>query len=325
MRRPVGDEIEFDVADDNEDGYESDEFIDPLLRSESQQQQNKLRGSVPLMSPISLTRPRPIVNTAQPFVPSTTAASRAPSATPSRPFLTGGRGTLATPASNVFKPTQPRRQPVQPSTIYQATANESFQTPDLPLARKAGFSTASESVKHYPGGPPKHASSNTAARAPSTAFSDKLANLDAMVQSLVSNMERLFVQSRTSAGLETQIHSLVEQNEVLRETVEEQRAEIDELKNTVNAQSTSLDELLTLIKDRRTMDNLGPSTKSVDKATKAVRDNVFNVSNPSTSSSILCTHYSFRLLLDIHFCMPWVFQIQNRLQHWHHSRKVPSG
>ncbi|KAG1719174.1 hypothetical protein EDD22DRAFT_940257 [Suillus occidentalis] len=167
------------------------------------------------MSPISLIHPRPIMNTAQPFVPSTTAASCTPSATPPRPFLTGGCGTLATPASNVFKPTQPHWQP------------------------KAGFSTASEYVKRHPGGPQKHASSNT-------------------------------------AELKTQIHSLVKQNEVLRETVEEQCAEIDELKNTVNAQSTSLDKLLTLIKDHRTMDNLSPSTKSVDKATKAVCDNVFN-------------------------------------------------
>jgi regulator of replication initiation timing len=151
-----------------------------------------------------------------------------------------------------------------------------------------------------------------------------LADLDALVQNLASSMERLTVQSRTSAGLETQLHSVVEQNEVLREMVEEHRAEIDELKNTVNAQGTSLDELLTLINDHRSLDTLGPSTKSVNKATKAVRDNVFNVSDAGTFHSI-CTHYFFRLLSDTHFCTPWVYQIQNRLQHWSHSSKIPSG
>ncbi|KAG0705930.1 hypothetical protein DFH29DRAFT_872680 [Suillus ampliporus] len=308
MGRP-GDGYEIglgDAADADEDEYDLDTPIDPILRNDSQQRQHEQQDFIPasednrkqpssssLMSPISLTRPRPQVNPAQPFIPSgrtsTAAASRAPSVTPSRPTSAvpsmrgstplsdafGSRGTLATPASSVFKPTQ-RRHPVQPSKTSQATANQSFRTPDLPLARRAGFSTASDSVQRHPGGPPKQASANTAARAPSTAFSDKLADLDALVQNLASSMERLTVQSRTSAGLETQLRSVVEQNEVLREMVEEHRAEIDELKNTVNAQGTSLDELLTLINDRRSLDILGPSTKSVNKATKAVRDNVFN-------------------------------------------------
>ncbi|KAG2143584.1 hypothetical protein DEU56DRAFT_754407 [Suillus clintonianus] len=306
MGRP-GDGFELgDAADADEDEYDSDAPIDPILRNDSQHRQHEQQDFIPasednrkqpssssLMSPISLTRPRPQVNPAQPFIPSgrtsTAAASRAPSATPSRPTSAvpsmrgstplsdafGSRRTLATPASSVFKPTQ-RRHPVQPSKTSQATANQSFRTPDLPLARRAGFSTASDSVQRHPGGPPKQASANTAARAPSTAFSDKLADLDALVQNLASSMERLTVQSRTSAGLETQLHSVVEQNEVLREMVKEHRAEIDELKSTVNAQGTSLDELLTLINDHRSLDTLGPSTKSVDKATKAVRDNVFN-------------------------------------------------
>ncbi|KAG1842977.1 hypothetical protein DFJ58DRAFT_731791 [Suillus subalutaceus] len=252
-------------ADEPEDEYDSDALIDPILRNDSQRRQHKRQDSIPasednrrqpssssLMSPMSLTCPRPPVNPAQPFIPSgrtsTAAASRGPSTTPSQPASTvpsmrgstplsnafSSHGTLATPASSIFKLTQ-CQHPVQPSKTSQATANQSFQTPDLPLALRAGFSTASDSVPRHPGGPP-----HTAARAPSTAFSDKLANLDALVQNL------------------------------------EHHAKIDELKNTVNAQSTLLDELLTLINDRCSFDILGLSTKSVDKATKAVHNNVFN-------------------------------------------------
>ncbi|KAG2029905.1 hypothetical protein BDR03DRAFT_1096178 [Suillus americanus] len=58
--------------------------------------------------------------------------------------------------------------------------------------------------------------------------------------------------------------------------IEEHCAEIQWLKSTVNAQSSSLHERLTSINDRRNFDIVGPSTRSVDKAAKAMHDNGFD-------------------------------------------------
>ncbi|KAG2123994.1 hypothetical protein DEU56DRAFT_923703 [Suillus clintonianus] len=208
------------------------------------------------------------------------SASRAPASAPSRPVSTSIRGPtpdavtasrtrLVTPSTtgSAFEPTSRRlgAPPLKPS----ATSSQ-FRTPDIPPVRRAGFSTSTEPSQRAA------ATSLSSSRVTSAAFTDKIANLDTIVAQLSEKVDRLTLQSRESAEIKPRIEELTQENNMLRATVEDHRAAIHELEATVDAQSASLEELLTLINGLRSAGATPPTVKSVDKATKAVRDNVFN-------------------------------------------------
>ncbi|KAG1729631.1 uncharacterized protein EDB91DRAFT_1085665 [Suillus paluster] len=113
-------------------------------------------------------------------------------------------------------------------------------------------------------------------RVPSTAFVDKLANLNMIIVQLADKFDRLALQSRDSVEFKPQIEELTQENHTLRATVEDHHAAIHELQTTIDAQSTSLEELLMLTDKLRSSGNALPTVKSVNKATKAMCDNVFN-------------------------------------------------
>jgi hypothetical protein len=104
---------------------------------------------------------------------------------------------------------------------------------------------------------------------------DKIANLDTIVAQLSEKVDWLTLQSRESAEIKPQIEELTQENNMLQATVD--------------AQSASLEELLMLINGLRSAGATPPTVKSVDKATKAVCDNVFNVSSCMTFINI-CTY-----------------------------------
>ncbi|KAG2051420.1 hypothetical protein BDR06DRAFT_973744 [Suillus hirtellus] len=111
---------------------------------------------------------------------------------------------------------------------------------------------------------------------PSDAFTDKLANLDTIIAQLLEKVNRLTLQSRDSVEFKPWIEELTQENHMLQVTVEDHHAAIHELEATVDAQSATLEELLTLIEGLRSAGTALPTVKSIDKATKAICDNVFN-------------------------------------------------
>jgi hypothetical protein len=252
-------------------------------------------NSSAMLSPISsrlLPHSRPL---ASPFIPSgrTAITSLHVSATPSsRPasagsFLRGStpssdaigsRASSVTPASSVFELTH--RPSVHPAKKNNQLA---FRTPELPTTHpsRAGFSTGNEVVQRRPAasGTTNQQSATAFAnpRVHTTVFSDRLANLDSTVLDLAAKVDRLSLQCR-SAVLEPRVQNLIKENDILQATVDKHHISIKELQKTVNAQHNSLQELLTLINTRRQSESAVPSVKSVEKATKAVRDNTFNVS-----------------------------------------------
>ncbi|KAG2346647.1 hypothetical protein BDR05DRAFT_997063 [Suillus weaverae] len=246
-----------------------------------------------MLSPVSsplLPHSRPLTS---PFIPSgrTAITSLHVSVTPSScpasagSFLrgstplsdaVGSHASSVTPASSVFELTH--RPSVHPAKKNNQPA---FRTPELPTTHpsQAGFSTGNEVVQRHP------AASGTANQQSATAFanpqvhttvfSDRLANLDSTVLDLAAKVDRLSLQCR-SAVLEPQVQYLIEENDILRATVDKHHISIKELQKTGNAQHNSLQELLTLINTRRQSESAVLSVNSVEKATKAVRDNTFN-------------------------------------------------
>ncbi|KAG1720030.1 uncharacterized protein EDB91DRAFT_1257226 [Suillus paluster] len=143
-------------------------------------------------------------------------------------------------------------------TMYSMSAmNGSFSTGTAPLQCSA-------------------ATSLSTSRVPSTGFVDKLVNLDMIVAQLADKFDHLALQSRDSVEFKLQIEELTQENHTLRATVEDHHAAIHELQTTIDAQSTSLEELLVLIDEPRSSGNALPTVRSVNKATKAMCDNVFN-------------------------------------------------
>ncbi|KAG2746873.1 hypothetical protein P692DRAFT_20875990 [Suillus brevipes Sb2] len=250
--REISREAEEDVENTVEDYDDEDPCIDPDLENIPAPEDDE--GQPPLQP---LAHPG-----VQPFIPSgwTSSASYASTMTPSWPasatpsmrestpisdFFTSHASSV-TPASSLFNLGQ-HRQAAQPAKTFQA-ANQSFRTPAIPSNCKTGFSTGTESESQRR--PYQSAPATVAPRSTSTC--------------------------KTAAELEPQVQYLIEQNEILREIVDKHHSEIVLLNKTVAAQSGSLEELLTLIHDRRGSDTGVLSVKSVDKATKAVRDNIFN-------------------------------------------------
>ncbi|KAG1874030.1 hypothetical protein C8R48DRAFT_669664 [Suillus tomentosus] len=140
----------------------------------------------------------------------------------------------------------------------------------MPPARRPGFSTSTEPSQRAA------ATSLSSLRVPSAAFMDKLANLDTIVAQLSEKVDRLTLQSRDSVEFKPRIEELTQENHMLQATVKDHHATIHELEATIDAQSATLEELLTLIEGLRSAGTALPTVKSVDKATKAIRDNVFN-------------------------------------------------
>ncbi|KAG1747490.1 hypothetical protein EDD22DRAFT_851089 [Suillus occidentalis] len=164
----------------------------------------------------------------------------------------------------------PRVQPFIPSGWTSSASHASTMTPSQP-ASATPLMQESTSISNV------FTSCASSVTPTSSLFNlDKLANLDTVITNLATKVERLTIRCKTAAELEPQVQFLIEQNEILREIVDKHHSEIDLLNKTVAIQSGSLEELLTLIHDRCGSDAGVPSVRSVDKATKAVRDNIFN-------------------------------------------------
>jgi hypothetical protein len=248
-------EIERAAADD------SNAVIDPSLW-DTMDSMMAMNGSVSASRVPVSAHSRP-VSTMRGPTPDVAAANRAHSVTPA--------------VSTAFQPTARRLGAVPPKPVPPAGRDLSapfnqFRTPDLPSDRRPGFSTDTAASQR------SAATSLSTPRVPSTAFADKLANLNMIVAQLADKFDRLALQSRNSVEFKPQIKELAQENHTLRATVEDHHAAIHELQTTIDAQSASLDELLVLIDELRSSGTALPAVKSVDKATKAMRDNVFNVS-----------------------------------------------
>ncbi|KAG0702209.1 hypothetical protein DFH29DRAFT_999578 [Suillus ampliporus] len=226
-----------------------DTLIDPSLCNEDSEDNSSTVLS-PVSSPL-LPHSRPL---ASPFIPSgrTAITSLRVSATPSsRPasagsFLrgstpssdaVGSRASSVTPASSVFKLTH--RPSVHP--VAKKNNQPAFRTPELPTTHPswAGFSTGNEVVQHRP------AASVTANQQSVTAFANPRVHTTVFSDRL-ANLDSTVLDLAAkvdrlslqcrSAALKPQVQYLIEENDIFAV----------------------------------------PSVKSVEKATKAVRDNTFN-------------------------------------------------
>lgn len=165
-------------------------------------------------------------------------------------------------------------KPVPPARRDLSVPFNQFQTPDLPSDHCPGFST---------GTAPSQCSAVTllsTSWVPSIAFVDKLANLNMIIAQLADKFGCLALQSRDSVEFKSQIEELTQENHTLWATVEDHHTAIHELQTTIDTQSASLEELLqvVLIDELRSSGTALPTVKSVNKATKVMCDNVFNVS-----------------------------------------------
>ncbi|KAG1817169.1 uncharacterized protein BJ212DRAFT_1299331 [Suillus subaureus] len=246
-------EIEQAAADD------SDAAIDPRLW-DTMDSMMAMNGSVSA-SHVPVSAHSQPVSTMRGPTPNVVAVNRACSVTPV--------------ASTVFQPTARHLGAVPPKPVPPAGRDLSvpfnqFQTPDLPSDCCPGFSTGTAPLQR------SAVTSLSTSRVPSTAFVDKLANLDMIVAQLADKFDCLALQSRDSVEFKSQIEELTQENHTLRVTVEDHHTVIHKLQTTIDAQSTSLEELLVLINELRSSGTVLPTVKSVNKATKVMHDNVFN-------------------------------------------------
>lgn len=322
------------AEDEDEEGLDDDPdgYIDPVLRTEGHQPAfNKQRSPTPVedeeyssLPPSSpLAAPRHITKACAPVPLNLAPGWTGPRAVSSRPSpvtpLPESRESSVTPASSMFEP-----RPIGRRLALQAPTPRSGQTsaggfrlgaPTTLPSRPPGFSTRTEISQrsallnsHQQTAPTRI---NSRPGASSAALSDKLAHIDTLVSNLCMKIEQLELASNKRSDHEQRIRQLTNENTALQTIVEEHRTMVYDLQATVEAQGTSMQELVAMIDDLRGSNVAVPTTKSVDKATKAVRDNIFNVSHPCFIINIY-TYMISRMQSDTPSFTQWAFQIRNK-------------
>lgn len=140
--------------------------------------------------------------------------------------------SVTSSTTSVFKPTS---SCLGAPPVKLLVPSNQFCTPVIPSAHHPDISTSTE---------PSQCATTTSlcsSRVPSTAITDKLANLDVVIAQLINKVNWLMLQSRESVKFKPRIEELTQANQMLQATVEDHHAVIYELEANIDAQSASLE------------------------------------------------------------------------------------